>query len=130
MYQRFHQGVMGSFKNFPIILLLGLAAWILEIARLYFVIAALDLEIALALVPMVALSHAILSTVPTPGGIGAVEPGMAGLLLLALEPHQAVSITLSDRFITYLSVILIGGIVFFYRQLTLSKYQHQIRQKQ
>lgn len=130
MYQRFHQGVMGSFKNFPIILLLGLAAWILEIGRLYFVIAALDLEITLALVPMVALSHAILSTVPTPGGIGAVEPGMAGLLLLALEPHQAVSITLSDRFITYLSVILIGGLVFFYRQLTLSKYQHQIGQKQ
>ena len=116
-YHRFHQGTLGSFKQLPILLLLGLAAWILEIARLYFVIQALDLSISLPLVALVALGHAILSTFPTPGGVGAVEPGVTGLLLLSLERTEAVSVTLVDRSITYVSVILFGGLVFLLRQV-------------
>lgn len=117
-YHRFHQGTLGSFKQLHILAVLGLAAWIMEIGRLYFVIQALDLSISLALVPVVALGHAILSTVPTPGGLGAVEPGVTGLLLLSLDHrHDAVSVVLVDRSITYVSVILIGGLVFLLRQM-------------
>ncbi|MCH8207178.1 MAG: flippase-like domain-containing protein [Chloroflexi bacterium] len=124
-YQRFHQGALGSFKQLPILAVLGLAAWFLEIARLYLVIRALDLDVALALVPVVALGHALLSIVPTPGGVGAVEPGMTGLLLLSLEPHEALSVTLVDRSITYVSIIVIGGLVFLLRQVMLARQRRQ-----
>lgn len=120
-YHRFHQGTLGSFKQLRLLLALGLMGWVLEIARLYFVIQALDLSISLALIPVVALGHAILSTVPTPGGVGAVEPGVTGLLMLSLERHDAVSVALVDRSITYVSVILIGGLVFVARQISRSR---------
>lgn len=125
-YHRFQQGTLGSFKQLPILLLLGLAAWVLEIARLYFVIQALDLSISLPLVALVALGHAILSTVPTPGGVGAVEPGVTGLLLLSLERTEAVSVALVDRSITYVSVILFGGLVFLMRHIAqVRRHQRQ-----
>ena len=116
-YHRFHKGTLGSFKQLPLTLVLGLLAWALEILRLYLVVEALGLNIGFALVPVVALGHAILSTVPTPGGMGAVEPGVTGLLLLALERSDAVSIAVVDRSITYVSVILVGGLVFLLRQV-------------
>ena len=115
-YGQFHQGTLGSFKQIPFVFGLGLVGWGLEIARLYFVIQALGLDIPLALVPIVALGHALLSTVPTPGGVGAVEPGITGLLLLALERQDAASVALVDRSITYGSVILIGGLIFLARR--------------
>ena len=73
---------------------------------------ALGFDIPLSLVLVAALGHAILSTVPTPGGIGAVEPGVTGLLILGMTRHDAASVALLDRSITYLSVIVIGGIIF------------------
>ena len=116
-YHRFHQGTLGSFKRLPLLLFLGLIGWTLEIARLYFVIEALDMDIGLALIPIAALGGAILSTVPTPGGVGAVEPGVTGLLVLSLDRHDALSVVLVDRSITYLSIIVIGGLVFSIRQV-------------
>lgn len=116
-YDRFRQGTLGSFKQLPMLSVLGFIAWLLEIGRLYFVIEALNLEISLALIPVVALGHAILSTVPTPGGVGAVEPGVTGLLLIGLGRNDAVSVALVDRSITYISVILFGGLVFLVRQV-------------
>ena len=121
-YHRFHQGTLGSFKQVPAILALGLVSWFLEMCRLYLVVQALDLSIGLALVPVVALGHAILSTVPTPGGVGAVEPGVTGLLLLALERNDAVSVAVVDLSITYVSVIVIGGMVFLLRQILRSRH--------
>jgi len=112
-YHQFQQGTLGSFKQLPVVLILGLIAWFLEMARLYLVVQALDLDIGLVLVPIVALGHAILSTVPTPGGVGAVEPGVTGLLLLTLGRNDAVSVAVVDRSITYVSVLIFGGLVFF-----------------
>ena len=116
-YHRFQQGTLGSFKQLPLILMLGFVGWLLETVRLFLVIQALGLSVPLALVPVVALGHAILSAVPTPGGIGAVEPGVTGLLLLELGRSDAVAVALVDRSLTYLSVIVIGGLVFLTRQL-------------
>ena len=117
-YERFQQGTLGSFKSqLPYMLILGLVGWLLEMARLYFVVQALGLEIGIALIPVVALGHAILSTVPTPGGIGVVEPGMMGLLLLSLDRSSAASVAIVDRSITYISVIIIGGLIFLLRHI-------------
>ena len=116
VYGRFQQGTLGSFKRLPLLMLLGLLGWAMEIARLYFVVKALGIEIDPALVAVVALGHAILSSVPTPGGIGVVEPGVTGLLLLGLDRSDAVSVTVVDRSITYLSVVVIGFVAFLARQ--------------
>ena len=70
---------------------------------------------------IVALGGAILSTVPTPGGIGAVEPGLISLLVLGLERSDAASVVLIDRTITYVSVLIIGGLVFLLWQLSLAR---------
>ncbi|MDA1349771.1 MAG: lysylphosphatidylglycerol synthase transmembrane domain-containing protein [Chloroflexi bacterium] len=116
-YHHFHEGTLGSFKNLPALMMLGFAGWALEIARLYFVIQALDLSIGFPLVTLVALGHAILSIAPTPGGVGAVEPGVTGLLVISLARPDAVAVTLLDRSITYVSVIVIGALVFGLRQV-------------
>ncbi|MCH7641951.1 MAG: flippase-like domain-containing protein [Chloroflexi bacterium] len=120
-YNRFQEGTLGSFKQLPLLFALGLAGWLMEIARLYFVVEALGLTVSLPLVTIVALGHAILSFVPTPGGLGVVEPGLIGLLSLSLERHDAVSITLVDRSITYFSVIVVGGLIFLLRQVINSR---------
>ena len=116
-YRRFHQGTLGSFRQLPLMFVLGLLGWVLEIARLYLVVQALGLDIDLALVPVVALGNALLSTVPTPGGLGVVEPGVTGLLLLSLDSNDALSVVMVDRSITYVSVILVGGLVFLLRHV-------------
>ena len=111
-YHQFHQGTLGSFRQLPAVFFLGLVAWVLEVARLYFVVQALGLTIDVPHVIIVALGHAILSTVPTPGGVGAVEPGVTGLLVLGMAREEAASVTLVDRSITYLSILVIGGLAF------------------
>ncbi len=116
-YDRFHQGTLGSLDHLPTVFSLGLVGWLLEMARLYLVVQALDIDVGLALIPVVALGHAILSTVPTPGGVGAVEPGVTGLFLLELSRPDAVAATITDRSITYFSIVLIGGLLFLARQL-------------
>ena len=115
-YRRFSQGTLGSFRRMPLAMFLGLLGWLLEMGRLYFVLAALGMEFSLVLIPIVAVGHAILSTVPTPGGVGAVEPGVAGLLLIELSAPDAAAATIVDRSITYLSVIVIGAALFALRQ--------------
>ena len=124
-YYRFQEGTLGSFKEVHVLVALSLLGWALEIGRLYFVIRALGLDVELALVPVAALGHAILSTVPTPGGMGAVEPGVTGLLLLSMERSDAVSTVLVDRSITYVSVLVIGGLIFFLRQLVKARNYSQ-----
>ena len=124
-YHRFHKGALGGLRQLPVVFLLGLIGWLLEAARLYFVVHALDLTISLPLVLVVALGHAVLSTVPTPGGVGAVEPGVTGLLVLGLERNDAVSVALVDRSITYLSVILFGFLAFLLWQVTHSRRRPQ-----
>ena len=116
-FHRFQSGTLGSMKQMPTVISLGGGAWLLEIARLYFVAQALGLEVPLALVAIAALSAAILSTVPVPGGVGFVESGIVGVLLLGLGRPEAVSIALVDRSITFISVIAIGGIVFLISQV-------------
>ena len=120
-YCRFQQGALGSLQHLPAVFALGVGGWLLEAGRLYFVVKALNLEIDLPLVLIVALGGAILSTVPTPGGIGAVEPGLISLLVLGLERSDAASVVLIDRTITYVSVLIIGGLVFLLWQLSLAR---------
>lgn len=116
-YYLFHQGVLGSFGQLPVLLIVSLLTWLTEVGRLFFIIQALGLSVpvSLALVLFVTLANAILTTVPiTPGGLGIVEPGIVGLLTLSLARSEAVSVVLLDRSISYLSIVLLGGLVFLF----------------
>ena len=103
----------------------SLIAWLCESARLYLVLMALDLSITLPLILIVSLSHAILSIIPTPGGVGAVEPGVASLLLFELTQSDALSVALIDRTITYLSVLIFGSINLIMWKFILSRTDQQ-----
>ena len=93
---------------------LGLLGWAAEMGRMYLVAMALGFDLSVALVVFLTLANSLLSLVPTPGGVGAVESGVAGLAvrLAALAKESATALVLVDRFITYISVIIVGAVIF------------------
>ena len=117
-YDRFHQGTMGSFQRLPQATVWGLLGWAAEIARMYLVVEALGFDISFALVVFLTLANSLLTLVPTPGGVGAVESGVGGLAvrLSSLTATAAAALVLIDRAITYISVIVLGAVLFVARQ--------------
>ena len=118
-YRRFRYGALGSFRQVPPAILWGLLAWLAEVGRLYLVTRALGIDLNPALVVFLTLANSLLTLVPTPGGLGAVESGVAGLLkqLSALSTPAALALVLVDRSISYLSVIATGAVLFLVRWL-------------
>lgn len=118
-YQRFHSGTLGSFRRLPQTTLLGVLGWAAEMGRMYLVAMAMGFDLSVAMVVFLTLANSLLSLVPTPGGIGAVESGVAGLAvrLAALGKEAATALVLVDRFITYISVIIVGAAIFALRPL-------------
>ncbi len=117
-YHRFHEGTMGSFDRLPLVFGLGVLGWMCEVGRLFLVVKALGLSVALGLVLFVPMANGLLSAIPlTPGGLGIVETGVSGLLQLELVVEAALAVALVDRTISYLSIILTGGAAFAVRQL-------------
>ena len=115
IYHPLHIGALGSFKarQLPVQFLLGVIGWALEIGRVYFVAESLGLEIGFFVVMSAALTIAVLSTIPTPGGFGFVEGGLTGVLIfLGLGDTQALTLTIVDRSISWISIIVIGGSLF------------------
>ena len=111
----FQRGTLGSFsgKGLPPQIILGIVGWLLEIARFYFVADAIGIDISFGIVMFAALANAMLTTIPTPGGFGFVEGGMTGLLIVfGLTDNEALSLVAVDRTISWLSVVLFGGILF------------------
>jgi len=114
-YVNFRRGTLDSFSGrvIPPQLALGIVGWSLEIARFYFVADAMGLEISFGVVMFAALANAMLTTIPTPGGFGFVEGGLTGLLILfGLSDSDSISLVAVDRTISWLSVVLFGGILF------------------
>ncbi len=77
---------------------------------------ALDIQIDIA-DALVALSVGVLvgGILPTPGGVGGVEAGVAStLIFLGLSPSEATSIALLFRAITYWQPLIPGTIAYFY----------------
>lgn len=113
-YQRFHDGAMSGRHKLLQTTLLGLMGWTAEAGRKYLVALALGFDLSPALIIFLTLASSLLTLVPTPGGLGAVESGVAGLAvrLSALGKESATALVLADRFITYISTIIVGAIVF------------------
>ena len=116
-YERFHAGAMGGPHHLPQTRTPGVLAWMAEVGRMYLVALALGFDLSPALVIFLTLANSLLSLVPTPGGVGAVESGVAGLAvrLASLAKEAATALVLVDRFITYISVIIVGAVIFALR---------------
>ena len=114
-------------KNIVPAFLMSILAWVCEIVRVYFIASALQFDLEFAHTSILSLVHAMLTLVPTPGGIGAVESGVAGLgtLLFNMTPENSIALILLDRSITYLSVLLIGGFVFIWEIIDINKKSNE-----
>jgi len=115
IYHPLQVGALGSFKarQLPVQFLLGVIGWGLEIGRVYFVAESLDMDIGFFVIMSAALTIAVISTIPTPGGFGFVEGGLTGVLIfLGLGDTQALTLTIVDRSISWISIIVIGGTLF------------------
>jgi uncharacterized protein (TIRG00374 family) len=127
-YERFHTGTMGSFKRLHLVFLLGVLGWMSEVGRLFLVLQALGVPVALGLVIFVPLANGLLSAVPlTPGGLGIVETGITGLLTLDIVREEAVAVALLDRSISYVSIVVTGGLFFAIRQAQIVRRRNTAR---
>lgn len=118
-YERFHEGSTGALtaRSLPVIGALTIAIWLLEGLRFFFVIRALDLpgvDLGISAAIFVTLAAALLTAIPlTPAGVGFVEAGIVGALAIyGIAAEPAVAIALTDRAISIVTVIILGGIVY------------------
>jgi uncharacterized protein (TIRG00374 family) len=116
LYERFHEGSTGALtaRSLPVIGVLTVAIWLFEGVRLFFVIRALELpdaNLGISASLFVALAGSLLTAIPlTPAGVGFVEAGIVGLLsLYGVVGEPALAVALTDRAISILSVIVLGG---------------------
>ncbi len=119
-YENFHSGALASFhpRHIPAQLTLGTVGWGLETARLFFVAEGMGIEVGIAVALFAALASAMLTTIPTPGGFGFVEGGLTGvLILMGLSDTDAFALAIVDRSISWISIIVIGGLLFVLWQI-------------
>jgi glycosyltransferase 2 family protein len=123
-YDQFEEGLFSVDRRslFPI----GVATvliWTTEALRLYFVILAMGTgtNIGISGAFFVALIASLLTAVPfTPAGIGLVEGGMVFVLhsVYNVPQTEALAISLVDRAISVLSVILVGSVAYVFSSKT------------
>src|SRR6185503_14941183 len=119
-YDRFEEGVFASIglRALPRLVVITGFIWATEAMRLYLVVQALGLpEVHLGISGafFVALAASLLTAVPlTPAGIGFVEGGVVVLLttVYGVSQTDALAITLVDRLISVLSIIVLGSIFY------------------
>jgi uncharacterized protein (TIRG00374 family) len=119
-YDRFEEGVFSAIglRALPRLVVVTGLIWATEAMRLYLVVGALGFEgvhLGISGAFFVALTGSLLTAVPlTPAGIGFVETGVVGLLhfVYRVPETQALAITLVDRSISVLSIIILGSIAY------------------
>ncbi len=120
LWERFHEGSTAALtaRSVPIIIGLTVLIWILEGVRVFFVIRALDLpqvsHLGISSAVFVALAAALVTAIPlTPAGVGFVELAIAGVLLIYGVPNEpATAVALTDRAISIVTVIILGGMFY------------------
>lgn len=118
-WDRFHEGSTSAitWRTLPVLAFTTSTIWLLEGTRLYLVIRALGIPAVNLGFPasvFVALAAALLTAIPlTPAGIGFVEAGIAGALLIyGVAGGDAGAVALTDRAISIGTVIILGGLLY------------------
>ncbi len=124
-YERFEEGVFAiNPRQVPALAILTVLIWATEALRLLLVIEALsfrDVHLGISGAFFVALAASLLTAIPfTPAGLGIVELGVVGILtvIYGIDPTNAAAITLVDRAISVLSVIVLGGVAYIFSSKT------------
>ena len=125
LYDQFEEGLFSVDRRS--LVPIGVATvliWTTEALRLYFVILAMGFEnvnVGVSGAFFVALIASLLTAVPfTPAGIGLVEGGMVFVLhsVYNVPQTEALAISLVDRAISVLSVIVVGSIAYVFSSKT------------
>jgi uncharacterized protein (TIRG00374 family) len=119
-YDRFEEGVFSAvgMRALPRLVFLTGLIWTTEAMRLFLVVEALgfpEIHLGISGAFFVALTGSLLTAVPfTPAGIGVVETALVFVLtqVYGVPPTEALAITLVDRVISVLSIILFGSIAY------------------
>ena len=119
-YDRFEEGVFSAvgLGALPRLIVLTGLIWTTEAMRLFLVVEALgfpEIHLGISGAFFVALTGSLLTAVPfTPAGIGVVETALIFVLtqVYNVPPTEALAITLVDRVISVLSIILFGSIAY------------------
>jgi glycosyltransferase 2 family protein len=118
-YDRFEEGVFAVGKrHVPWLAFITALIWATEAMRLLLVIQALgftDVHLGISGAFFVALAASLLTAIPfTPAGLGVVEVGVVGILTIiyGVGIGDAAAITVVDRTISVLSIIVLGSIVY------------------
>lgn len=127
MYHAFREGALHSVRS-DLVSLFGLTilVWSCEGGRLYLVLAALGLTEPGKLGPsaalFLALGSSVITTLPlAPGGLGFVETFLIAsikTLKAGATGGQAAAVALLDRIISYLSIVIIGFILYIVSKKT------------
>jgi uncharacterized protein (TIRG00374 family) len=120
-YDRFEEGVFSAvgLRALPRLIVITGLVWATEAMRLFLVVEALgfgDVHLGISGAFFVALTGSLLTAVPlTPAGIGVVETGVVAVLTLVYGVGQteALAITLVDRAISVLSIIILGSFAYW-----------------
>lgn len=119
LYERFHEGSTGALVPSVLLPVSAITAmvWLLEGARVFFVIQALnlpDLHLGITSSIFVALAASLLTAIPlTPAGIGFVQAGIVGALsLYGVTAEAGTAVALTDFVLATLSVIVFGGVLY------------------
>ncbi len=118
-YERFEEGVFAiNPRQVPALAVVTGLIWATEAMRLLLVIEALnfrDVHLGVSGAFFVALSASLLTAIPfTPAGLGIVELGVVGILtvIYGIDATNATAITVVDRAISVLSIIILGSITY------------------
>jgi uncharacterized protein (TIRG00374 family) len=119
-YDRFEEGVFSSIglRHLPGLVVITGLVWATEATRLYLVVEALglpDVHLGISGAFFIALSASLLTAIPiTPAGLGFVEGAVVGLLTLVygVPQTEALAITIVDRTISVLTIIILGAIAY------------------
>ncbi|HUR16067.1 MAG TPA: lysylphosphatidylglycerol synthase transmembrane domain-containing protein [Candidatus Limnocylindrales bacterium] len=129
-YDRFEEGVFAiNPRQIPALGIVTALIWATEAMRLLLVINALnftDVHLGISGAFFVALAASLLTAIPfTPAGLGIVELGVVGILtvIYGIDPTNAAAITLVDRAISVLSIIVFGGIAYVVSSKTKARKQ-------
>lgn len=113
-FERLQRGIFTSVRPLWLMVLLTVLVWTAEAGRFLLVAHALGVSLAVPQLLFVFAAGALLLAAPTPGGLGAVEGGMVGVMLLLDVPVEtAAAVAFLDRIISYWLVLIPGAGYYF-----------------
>ncbi|NJE75675.1 flippase-like domain-containing protein [Thermococcus sp. ES12] len=90
--------------------LLSSTVWLLDVVRLKLIALAFGLNLAWSFIAVISIANLLFGLVAfTPGGVGIIEGGLVGTLTyFGIPMALAMSITLLERFVSYVASSLVG----------------------